>query len=59
MVALPELVRSAAQYSLLFYGVIMLLVIRFAPNGIAGLAINFKRKTGRRKATPEPAGKGA
>lgn len=37
LVALPELTRGASAYSLLIYGVVMLLVIRFAPQGIAGI----------------------
>lgn len=38
LVALPEVTRGAAAYSLLFYGVLLLIVVRFAPYGIAGLA---------------------
>lgn len=37
MVSLPESVRGASAYALLFYGIVMLVVIRFAPEGIAGL----------------------
>lgn len=37
MVGLPEFVRGASAYSLLAYGIVMLVVIRFAPEGIAGV----------------------
>jgi len=34
---LPELLRPLAQYRLLFYGVLLLLMLRFCPGGIASL----------------------
>lgn len=35
--ALPEILRPLAQYRLLFYGLLLLLMLRFCPGGIASL----------------------
>ena len=34
---LPELSRSAADYRLLIFGALLMLVMRFSPGGLAGL----------------------
>jgi branched-chain amino acid transport system permease protein len=48
-VALPEYLRVAAEWRLVFFGVALVLLMRFAPEGLAGLAARlFRRK-------PEPA----
>ena len=38
MVGLPELFRVAADFRLLFYGLALLLLVRFRPQGILGTA---------------------
>jgi branched-chain amino acid transport system permease protein len=35
--ASPELLRAADEYGVLAYGVLLLLIVRFAPDGIAGI----------------------
>lgn len=37
LTALPEILRGATHYSLLAYGILLLLVIMFAPRGLAGM----------------------
>ncbi|TWA57345.1 amino acid/amide ABC transporter membrane protein 1 (HAAT family) /amino acid/amide ABC transporter membrane protein 2 (HAAT family) [Azospirillum baldaniorum] len=36
LVALPELFRAAAEYRMLIYGIVLLLLIRFRPQGLLG-----------------------
>jgi branched-chain amino acid transport system permease protein len=48
---LPEVSRAAADYRLLIFGAMLMLVMRFSPGGLAGLAMLVKR----RKATPKAA----
>ena len=36
LVGLPELFRVAAEYRILIYGVVLLLLIRFRPQGLLG-----------------------
>jgi branched-chain amino acid transport system permease protein len=36
LVSLPELFRAAAEYRMLFYGIALLLLIRFRPQGLLG-----------------------
>jgi branched-chain amino acid transport system permease protein len=36
LVGLPELFRAAAEYRMLIYGVVLLLLIRFRPQGVLG-----------------------
>jgi len=36
LVALPELFRAAAEYRMLIYGVTLLLLVRFRPQGLLG-----------------------
>ena len=36
LVGLPELFRAAAEYRMLIYGVVLLLLIRFRPQGLLG-----------------------
>jgi branched-chain amino acid transport system permease protein len=36
LVSLPELFRAAAEYRMLIYGVALLLLIRFRPQGLMG-----------------------
>ncbi|HEY0419707.1 MAG TPA: ABC transporter permease, partial [Acetobacteraceae bacterium] len=36
LVSLPELFRGAAEYRMLIYGVTLLLLIRFRPQGLLG-----------------------
>ena len=44
-VALPEYLRVAAEWRLVFFGVALVLLMRFAPEGLAGLAARlFRRK---------------
>jgi branched-chain amino acid transport system permease protein len=45
---LPEVSRAAADYRLLIFGAMLMLVMRFSPGGLAGMATMMKR----RKATP-------
>jgi branched-chain amino acid transport system permease protein len=45
MTPLPELFRGAVQSQNIFYGVTLILILRFLPQGIAGLRI-FRRKLG-------------
>ncbi len=46
---LPEVSRAAADYRLLIFGAMLMLVMRFSPGGLAGLATMLKR----RKAAPK------
>ena len=43
-----ELGASAASLSLVFYGLILIIVIRFAPNGLWGAVTNFRKKMARK-----------
>ena len=36
LVGLPELIRFAAEYRMLVYGVVLLLLVRFRPQGLFG-----------------------
>ncbi|MBV9786521.1 MAG: branched-chain amino acid ABC transporter permease, partial [Acidisphaera sp.] len=36
LIGLPELFRAAAEYRMLIYGVVLLLLIRFRPQGLLG-----------------------
>ena len=36
LVSLPELFRAAAYYRMLIYGIVLLLLIRFRPQGLLG-----------------------
>lgn len=38
LTALPELMRGAAEYRMLMYGLVLLLVVRFRPQGVLGTA---------------------
>ena len=38
LTALPELFRFTAEYRMLLYGAILLLLIRFRPQGVLGTA---------------------
>ncbi len=38
LTALPELFRFTAEYRMLIYGLVLLLVIRFRPQGLLGTA---------------------
>jgi branched-chain amino acid transport system permease protein len=44
LTSLPEMLRGASSYSLLAYGILLLLVMIFAPRGIAGI---LKKLSGR------------
>jgi ABC-type branched-subunit amino acid transport system ATPase component/ABC-type branched-subunit amino acid transport system permease subunit len=46
VVLLPELLSSLAQYRLLFVGLLLLVVLRLAPDGFVGLAGRFMTKPG-------------
>ena len=39
-VILPEVLRDVDQYRLITLGVILILVVQFAPDGLAGVAAN-------------------
>ena len=41
---LPEVSRAAADYRLLIFGAMLMLVMRFSPGGLAGLAALLKRR---------------
>ncbi len=43
---LPEVSRAAADYRLLIFGAMLMLVMRFSPGGLAGLARLVKRRKG-------------
>src|SRR5476649_868284 len=48
---LPEVSRAAADYRLLIFGAMLMLVMRFSPGGLAGLAVSLAaRRRARRKA---------
>ncbi|MFL5209862.1 MAG: branched-chain amino acid ABC transporter permease, partial [Microvirga sp.] len=38
LVGLPELFRALAEYRILIYGIVLLLLIRFRPQGLMGTA---------------------
>lgn len=40
---LPEYLRTFGDYDILVYGVVMLLIMMFAPEGLAGLAVSCKK----------------
>src|SRR6185369_6093092 len=44
VVALPEALSSFAEYRVLFFGALLLVVLWIAPGGVAGLAAQFGRK---------------
>lgn len=44
LIALPELLREYSQYRDLVYGVVLILVIRFMPSGIASISGRFGRR---------------
>src|SRR5258706_15340527 len=46
VVLLPELLSWLAQYRLLFIGLLLLVVLRLAPDGVVGLAGRFLERTG-------------
>ena len=46
---LNELLRYLKEYQLLFYGILLLLVILFMPNGIVNLRFSWKRKGGNKE----------
>jgi len=48
-VALPEYLRVAAEWRLVFFGIALVLLMRFAPEGLAGIAAKLFR---RRRAAP-------
>ncbi len=47
VVLLPELLSWLAQYRLLFVGLLLLIVLRLAPDGFVGLAERFFARTGK------------
>jgi branched-chain amino acid transport system permease protein len=50
-VALPEFLRVAAELRLIFFGVVLLLLARFAPSGICGLVETAWKKVPKREKT--------
>ncbi len=48
LVPLPELFRSAVEYQRALYGITLILIVCFLPDGIAGLAYRFRHKEGSR-----------
>ncbi len=48
-VALPEFLRIASELRLIFFGFVLLLLARFAPRGICGLAEAGYRKLANRE----------
>ncbi|MBP2300678.1 branched-chain amino acid ABC transporter permease [Azospirillum picis] len=56
LTALPEALRVASTYSLLAYGVLLLVCVIFAPKGIASLiSAAVRRFRGKSKPAPDPA----
>jgi branched-chain amino acid transport system ATP-binding protein len=47
VVLLPELLSSLAQYRLLFVGLLLLVVLRLAPDGLVGLGSRFLARPGK------------
>ena len=41
---LPEFLRSAVEYQHIIYGVVLIAVLRFLPQGLAGLPAQLSRK---------------
>ena len=54
MVLLPELLSWLAQYRLLFVGLLLLVVLRLAPDGFVGLIGRFLATPGKRPACAKP-----
>jgi ABC-type branched-subunit amino acid transport system ATPase component len=52
-VVLPELLSNLAEYRLLFFGVLLLVVLWLAPEGILGTAARLFRRTDPRTANPD------
>src|SRR6185295_19097492 len=52
VVLLPELLSGLAEYRLLFFGALMLLVLWLAPEGIVGEVQKWLRRKGRREEVP-------
>jgi branched-chain amino acid transport system permease protein len=44
---LPEYLRAFGDYDVLIYGTVMLVIMMFAPEGLAGLIVSLKRGIGR------------
>lgn len=53
--ALPELLSSMEEYRLLFFGVLLLVVLWIAPDGLVGLGKKILRKFGKQAPTDEAA----
>jgi branched-chain amino acid transport system ATP-binding protein len=51
-VVLPELLSNFAEYRLLFFGILLLVVLWLAPEGILGTVARLFRRTDRRAADP-------
>jgi len=50
---LPEASRAASDYRLLVFGAMLILVMRFSPGGLAGMARSYLGShQGRRRAVP-------
>ena len=54
VVLLPEMLSSLAEYRLMFFGVLLLLVLWIAPTGIAGAAGNLWARLSRREGAAPP-----
>jgi branched-chain amino acid transport system ATP-binding protein len=52
-VVLPELLSNLAEYRLLFFGILLLIVLWLAPEGILGTAARLFRRTDPRTANPD------
>ncbi|WP_375411325.1 ATP-binding cassette domain-containing protein [uncultured Bradyrhizobium sp.] len=52
-VVLPELLSNLAEYRLLFFGMLLLVVLWLAPEGILGVIARLFRRIDRRTAKPE------
>ncbi|RAH97301.1 hypothetical protein DLJ53_29295 [Acuticoccus sediminis] len=50
-IAVPEFLRIAAEMRFIFFGFVLLVLARFAPRGICGLAESAYKKLGRREKT--------
>lgn len=54
LVAMPEISRPLAEYRMLVYGLLLILVINYMPRGIVDTGIDFLRQRNRAKSSGQP-----
>jgi branched-chain amino acid transport system permease protein len=54
LVAMPEISRPLAEYRMLVYGLLLILVINYMPRGIVDTWIDFLRQRNRAKSSGQP-----